>query len=461
MSMPPRPMARHWAGACAVLAGTALASSLALAQDDPYAPDKRPEFSYPVERDYSRVFGQDPVPKQPWPGVALGDGPFEMESWAVRNFRAVVVARGFQAPRDLEILPDGTILITEGGGTLRMVRDGVLQPDPVPGVPPAVVARGTMAGLQDIALHPDFAENGLIYISYHKPVWSECGAAPQGPGPQAGGPQSACLGSNSIWRGRWTGEAIEDGEDIWVSGDVDMEVSALEFGADGKLYMSMGGPGTGQDEAVIRPQHPDDFAGKTVRLNDDGTVPEDNPFVGREGYNPEIFTMGHRNLMAFAKNPETGELWASEEGPNGGDEINIIRAGENYGWPVVSDGRWYYGDYVSESPSQEGMTRPHVTFVPSPALSGMMFYTGDAFPGWKNSLFVGSMRLGEAPRTGHLLRIGFNAEWEELHREMLLFDLHQRIRDVAQAPDGLVWVITAENPGVLMRLEPTEAAAAN
>jgi glucose/arabinose dehydrogenase len=207
---------------------------------------------------------------------------------------------------------------------------------------------------------------------------------------------------------------------------------------------------------VIRPQHPDDYAGKTVRLNDDGTVPPDDPFVGKKEYKPGIFTLGHRNLMSFAKNPQTGELWASEMGPNGGDEINIIRAGQNYGWPIVSQGRWYYGDYVSENPYRDGMTRPWIEFVPSPALSGMMFYTGDKFPGWKNSLFVGAMRFGEAPRTGHLLRISFNDKWQELNREILLWDLHQRIRDVVQSPDGLIYVITGEPDAAILKLEPGE-----
>jgi glucose/arabinose dehydrogenase len=435
----PKPSPRLFTRACAVLTGAALATGPAPAQDDPYAPENRPDFDYPTQRSFEGVFGEAQVQLPLWRGAELGDGPFEMEAWSARSLRAVVVARGFAAPRDMEFLPNGDLLVTEGGGTLRIVRDGVLLPDPIPGTP-EVIARGTMAGLQDIALHPDFAENGLIYISYHKPVWGD-------------------LGANAIWRGRWAGEAIEDGADIFVADDVDMEVSALAFGSDGKLYMSMGGPGTGQDEAVIRPQHTDDFAGKVVRLNDDGSVPDDNPFVGREGFNPEIYTMGHRNLMDFAMNPETGELWASEMGPNGGDEVNIIRAGANYGWPVVSDGRWYYGDYVSESPAREGMVRPDIAFVPSPALMGAMFYTGDAFPGWKNSLLLGAARFGEAPRTGHLLRIGFNPEWEELHREMLLFELHQSIRDVAQDADGLVWVITSGPNAVLMRLEPGEPPA--
>jgi glucose/arabinose dehydrogenase len=447
MSTSRRPKARSPALRAALAKATlgaglaaVLAAGLALAEDDPYAPEKRPNFPYPTERDYSHVFGKPMTPPgaaPPLPSLKLGDGPWDMETWAVRHLHVSVVARGFTEPRDLEILPDGTMLVTESAGTLRMLKNGVLDPNPVPGVPADVIFKGTMAGLQDIALHPDFAKNHLIYISYHKKVW--------------GG-----LGTNAIWRGTWTGHSIEGGKDIFVSKDVDMEVSALAFGSDGKLYMSMGGPGTGQPESVIRPQHPDDYAGKTVRLNDDGTVPPDDPFVGKKEYKPGIFTLGHRNLMSFAKNPQTGELWASEMGPNGGDEINIIRAGQNYGWPIVSQGRWYYGDYVSENPYRDGMTRPWIEFVPSPALSGMMFYTGDKFPGWKNSLFVGAMRFGEAPRTGHLLRISFNDKWQELSREILLWDLHQRIRDVVQSPDGLIYVITGEPDAAILKLEPGE-----
>ena len=419
----------------ALLAGAILCGT-ALAQDNPYAPDKRPEFPYPTERDYSHVFGTPANPPPNWDPIKLGKGPFHEQSWAVRDFRVVALATGLIAPRDMEFLPSGDLLITEGGGSLRIFRNGKLLPKPAPGTP-KVVARGTMAGLQDIALHPNFKQNHLIYISYHKPVWGD-------------------LGTNSIWRGVWTGDGIKDGKDIFVAGDVDMEVSALEFGADGKLYMSMGGPGTGQPEAVIRPQHPDDFAGKVIRLNDDGTIPKDNPFIGVKGYHPRIYTMGHRNLMSFAMNPETHELWASEMGPNGGDEINIIRAGRNYGWPVVSDGLWYTGELVSKSPYREGMTRPYIVFVPSPSLSGLMFYTGKAFPGWRGSLFVGSLRWGESPNSGSLIRIGFNAQWQELHREMLLADLHQRIRDIAQDADGLIYVVTGENPAALLRLELME-----
>ena len=190
-------------------------------------------------------------------------------------------------------------------------------------------------------------------------------------------------------------------------------------------------------------------------MRDDGGVPPDNPFVGRPNHKERIFSMGHRNQLGMALNPWTKEIWSGEQGPNGGDEINIIRAGKNYGWPLVSDGRDYRGPYISSSPSREGMERPHVVFVPSIAISSIAFYTGDRFPSWQRNLFVSGMREGEIARTGQVVRIVFNDKWEELRREALLRDLHQRIRDVRQGPDGLLYVITDEGANsALLRIEP-------
>jgi glucose/arabinose dehydrogenase len=216
--------------------------------------------------------------------------------------------------------------------------------------------------------------------------------------------------------------------------------------------MTIGGPGGGP--TARRAQDPNDHAGKLLRLRDDGSVPADNPFVGRAGHKPEIYSIGHRNQLALAVNPETGAIWAGEQGPNGGDEINVIQAGRNYGWPVVSYGREYMGPRVSERPWQDGMEQPLVFWVPSIALSGMTFYTGDRFPSWKRNLFVGALRVGEVPRTGHLERIVFNEKWEEIRRESLLTELKQRIRDVRQGPDGLLYVLTEENEAALLRIEP-------
>jgi glucose/arabinose dehydrogenase len=395
-----------------------------------------PQFDYPTSRDAVPYW-----PKRPedWKSPSLGDGPFELQSWEQRDYRVVVLARGLSQPRSLAFLPGGDILITEKVGRLRLFRNGQLEPSPVSGIP-EVISRQTMAGFMDIALHPDFANNQLIYFSYHKPVYGD-------------------FGTNAIWRGRWIGDAVESGADIFVAGDVDTEVARLEFGRDGKLYMTIGSAAWGPEESLMRAQHGHDYAGKTIRINDDGTVPDDNPFIDRDGWKPEIYTLGHRNQLGLAVNPDTGELWASEQGPNGGDRIDILRPGLNYGWPIVNEGRDYLGPYMSEKLDVPGMVRAHVSFNPSPALSGMTFYTGSKFPAWKNNLFVGALRFGEVPRTGHLLRIVFNEQWQELWREMLLVDLHQRIRDVIQGPDELLYVITAEDDAALLRLEPLDSAA--
>jgi glucose/arabinose dehydrogenase len=351
-----------------------------------------------------------------------------------RNIRVVVVAKGLSHPWSLAFLPDGSMLVTEREGRLRIVRNGRLDPTPVAGAP-AVVSRGTMAGLMDIALHPRFAENKWIYISYHKPIGDN-------------------LGSNSIMRATWDGRGLTDMHDIFVADDVDMEASRIAFGKDGMLYMGIGGPGTGPKVSLDRPQHGNDLAGKVLRLKDDGSVPPDNPFVGKAGYKPAIFTMGHRVQLGLALNPYTGEIWEHENGPNGGDELNVLRAGKNYGWPAVSYGRDYLGPRFS--PSRAEFEEPAVFWVPSIAPSGLLFYTADRFPRWKGSVFVGGMREGEIPRTGQLQRLMFNDKWEEIRREPMLRELHQRIRDVRQGPDGLIYLLTEEDQAALLRIEPAE-----
>jgi glucose/arabinose dehydrogenase len=201
-------------------------------------------------------------------------------------------------------------------------------------------------------------------------------------------------------------------------------------------------------------QNPGDHLGKIVRLKDDGAVPPDNPFVGKAGYKPEIYSLGHRNQQGLAVHPQTGELWETEQGPNGGDEINIILPGKNYGWPLVSFGRTYQGPRQSEIPWKEGMEQPIVFWVPSIATSGMTFYTGDRFPRWKGNVFVGALREGEIPGTGHMERVVFNQAGDELRRESLLTELRQRIRDIRQGPDGFLYVLTEEDQGALLRIEP-------
>lgn len=398
-----------------------------------------PKFAYPLKRVRDPRDSATTAPRaEAWPAPKLGAGPFDSESWEQRSLRTTVVARGINTPRAIEFLPNGDILVAERAGKLRIVKNGQLQADAIKGTP-AVAVLGTATGFLDIKLHPDFARNGLIYLAYHKPAYGS-------------------YGHNAIFRGRWNGSEIVDGKDIFVSDDLDALYTRLMFGRDGKLYATIGCPGVGTDESIGRAQNPGDYAGKVLRLNEDGTVPRDNPFVGRAGYNPEIYTMGHRVNIGLAMNPKTGDLWVSEHGPNGGDEVNILKAGQNYGWPAISEGRYYAGPRVSPVASRQGITSPHLSFVPSIAPGNLIFYTGDKFPAWKGNLFIGAMRFNEAPRTGHLLRIVLNEAGEQVRGEMLLFDLHQRIRDVEQSPDGYIYVTTDEGAdSVLMRLEPGPA----
>ena len=218
------------------------------------------------------------------------------------------------------------------------------------------------------------------------------------------------------------------------------------FGGDGMLYVAHGGGDT---------QNPKTLGGKVLRLTDEGKVPPDNPFVKRTDARPEIFTMGHRTLLRLAKHPLTGAIWQIENGPNGGDEVNILAPGANYGWPTVSLGRTYGGPWQGPF-TKEGMRDPIIYWMPAIAVSSITFYTGDRLPKWKGDVFVTGMRYGEIPGTGQLHRILINKELEELRREPLLVDLRRRLRDVKQGRDGLLYVLTDEAEGVMLRIEPAE-----
>jgi glucose/arabinose dehydrogenase len=395
-----------------VLAGTALQAQAPAARGPGRAPTAPPAIN--------------------WPSPPLSEGPIVLDTGIQHEIR-LFVTKGLNQPWSMAFLPDGGILVTERPGRLRIVRNGVLDPNPVAGLP-EIQARG-LSGLMDLALHPRFAENHLLYFTYHKP-------------PPAGSTNNA--GIITLARGRWDGKALVEVRDLF-SAVPSGNASRIIFGRDGMLYMTVG---VGDPPAAAAAQDPNDLAGKVLRLRDDGTVPPDNPFVNRSGYRPEIYTMGHRNALGLAVQPDTGAIWECEDGPNGGDEINILAPGKNYGWPLVSNGRFYLGPRVSEVPWREGMESPLVYWVPAIAISGLTFYTGDKFPNWKNNVFVGGMRQGEVPRSGHLERIDFNGKWEELHRESMLHELQQRIRDVRQGPDGFLYLLTAENEGALMRMEP-------
>jgi glucose/arabinose dehydrogenase len=375
--------------------------------------------------------GDAPAPIE-WSPPDLPRRSVELESAEERKLKVVVVARHLEQPWSVAFLPDGSMLVTERAGRLRLVKDGALQAEPVEGVPKVQPGgpRG-LQGLMDVALHPQFERNHWVYLTYHKPTASGEGAT-------------------TLARGTWNGVALTGVKDVFESGATGTEASRIVFGRDGMIYMSISAPGSPD---VMRSQDPDDYAGKVVRLRDDGAVPGDNPFIGRPGYRPGIYTLGHRNGHGLAVNPDTGDIWESEQGPSGGDELNVLRAGRNYGWPLVSFGRDYWGNRISQRPSRDGIEDPAVVWLPSIGATGMTFYTGNEFPHWRRNVFVAGLREGGIPRTGQLQRIVFNDRWEELRREPLLVELKQRLRDVRQGPDGLLYVLTAEDDGALLKLE--------
>ena len=372
--------------------------------------------------------GQGPAPAMP--PKPLPDAPFVIDTAEAGQVR-VSVMKGLSHPWSLAFLPNGDILITERPGRLRIVRNGVLDPQPISGVP--TVYNQSLGGLMDIALHPRFEETRWVYLSYTKPV--------------DGAHTSALV------RGRLDGMALLDVKELFVADAVGKGPAAgngMTFGRDGYLYMAVGGA---NDDIA---QDPNSHFGKILRFRDDGSVPSDNPFVGRAGYKSEIYSLGHRNMLGLTVHPTTGEVWQNENGPLGGDEVNILKPGGNYGWPIVSYGRQYSGARVSDRTSQEGFEDPVLVWTPSIAISGMTFYTGDRFPAWKNNLFVGGLQFGRIPGTGRMHRIVFNENWEELRREEFFVDLRQRIRNVRQGPDGLLYALTDEDDGALLKLEPAK-----
>jgi glucose/arabinose dehydrogenase len=340
-----------------------------------------------------------------------------------------VIATGLWHPWSLAFLPNGDMLVTERNGKLRLVRDGRLDPEPIAGVMPVHSVR--LSGFMEVLPHPKFAENGWLYFTYTKDV------QPQG--------QVA----TTLARARLQGKQLVDMKDLLIcdswAGDGGSG-ARLAWGKDGMLYMTTGASNgnAAQEGSSLR--------GKILRLSDEGKAAPGNPFAAKPGYKAEIYTMGHRNSLGLALNPVTGDLWSNENGPYGGDEVNVLKPGANYGWPKVSFGRDYSGPQISSF--GEGVTLPVVFWAPSIAPSGMVFYTGDRFPGWKNNLFVGGMLGGAVQGVGHLERLVFNESWDETGRQSLLTDMRQRIRDVRQGPDGLLYVLTDEENGSLIRLEP-------
>ena len=362
-------------------------------------------------------------------------------------FDVVTIAQGFQNPWGMAFLPDaagdrhgdgvGRILVTERAGRLRIVgADGTLS-EPVAGLP-AVDARG-QGGLLDVALDPAFASNHLIYWSYSEP-------------------REAGVNNTAVARGRLVDEGPPRVEDVQVIfHQVPSLKSTLHFGGrlvfnrDGTLFITLGERAI--TEGRMQAQRLDGLLGKIVRINADGTIPKDNPFVGKEGARPEIWSLGHRNVQAATLNPATGELWEAEHGTRGGDEINIARKGRDYGWPTIAYGIEYAGGPITgDITSKEGLEQPLYYWDPVIAPSGMIFYTGALFPAWKNNLFIGG--LGSMC----LVRLTIDGE-RVVDEERLLTDLQpnrERIRDVRQGPDGALYLLTDSAAGRVLKLLPKQ-----
>ena len=329
-----------------------------------------------------------------------------------------------EQPWGMAFLPDGRLLITERPGRLRIFANGRLERAPVGGLP-KVFARG-QGGLLDICLHPDFARNAQLYLTY----------SGEGEGGAATVLARAELRNNALVGVQRLFEALPR-----TSGGLHFG-SRIVFDRAGLLYVTCG-----ERYQMQRAQNLADLGGKVVRLRDDGSVPPDNPFVGREGARPEIFTWGHRNPQGMAMNPATGRIWVAEHGPRGGDELNLLKAGANYGWPRATHGIDYSGSTISPNKSLPGMEDPVRVWVPSISPSGLAFYTGDRFPGWKGSVFTGALS------DNALIRIELDGD-RYLGEERLLVDLLPYIRDVRQGPDGLLYLVTHTDSGGLYRLEP-------
>jgi aldose sugar dehydrogenase len=342
------------------------------------------------------------------------------------GYKAVEIARGLKHPWSMAFLPDGAMLVTERTGQLRLIRNGVLSPQPISGVP--AVLTGGQAGLFDVVLHPDFARNHVVYLTY------------------AAGSRTA--NGTQVARARLDGNALADLQVIFKA--MPLKDTKNHFGGriaflpDGTFALSIGEGFEYREKA----QDLGSDLGKIVRLNEDGSVPRNNPFIGQASVRPEIYTWGHRNPQGLLFDPTSARLYETEHGPRGGDELNIIVARLNYGWPVITYGMDYSGAYVSPYTQRRGLEQPLIYWTPSIAPSGLALYRGDKFPAWQGDLFAGALALR------HLRRIHLDDKGNVVDQEQLLNDLGWRIRDVRAPPDGYLYVCTDEDDGRVLRLEP-------
>ena len=357
--------------------------------------------------------------------------PLSTEPRVINTFqekiKVTVLAHGIQRPWSLLPLPDGDFLVgVRPTGQVLAIRKGTLDPTPVAGLPPMFLSRTT--GMLDMVLHPKYAENHWVYFTYHKPLDNNT--------------YTLALG-----RARYDGHGFTDFKELYAGNPNRGWGSRLTFGLDGLIYITVGGAARTPEV-----QATNSIAGKTLRLKDDGTIPADNPFVGKPNARPEIYTIGHRDHHGIAPHPVTGQIFQLELGPLGGDKINILKAGGNYGWPTFGYGRDNDGSPML--PPGEGIEQAWITWNPGITPSGLLFYTGDKFPNWKGNIIVGSIQRGRIPGTGGLERVVFNDKLWELRRESFLQELHQRVRDVRQGPDGLIYVLTEEDDGAVLKIEP-------
>ncbi len=364
--------------------------------------------------------------------------PVEVYESARHNFRVATVAEGLVDPWSIAWLPSGEMLVTERPGRLRIIRNGKLELDPIEGLP-RVYREQEQGGFMDIVPHPDFATNRLLYLSYGKPN------------------QDGSQGTTSVVRGRLEGNRVVDLDEIFESnawGNNNNHFSGrMVFDRDGYLFLAVGDRMVTPD---LMDEHPaqdlTNHMGTIVRLHDDGRVPSDNPFVGHADALPEIWSYGHRNMQGLALDPFTGEVWSNEHGPRGGDELNLIVRGGNYGWPVISYGIHYNGSVFTTETDRPGMESPRFAWIPSIATSGLMIYSGEQFPWWKGDAFVGGL-AGE-----QLSRVSLVNGRTAVSEETLLGGVLGRIREVRQGPDGLIYLATENTDGdrlaVIVRLEP-------
>lgn len=373
-------------------------------------------------------------PAAPAPVMAQGDPPLNVA------FDLSPVAEGLDHPWSLAFLPDGTMLVTERPGRLRVIRNGALLPEPVRGTPDVLVApqRGLVfqAGLFEVSPHPDFANNRLLYLTYAHGTANE--------------------NRLRVARATFDGQALSDLRVIFEVSQPKAEFQhyggRMQWLPDGTFLLTVGDGGNppialGGENIRNRAQDLGSHFGKVLRLRDDGSVPPDNPFVNRAGARPEIFSLGHRHSQGIARDPATGRIWSNEHGPLGADELNLVEAGRNYGWPAVTFGRDYVGGtQISPDTARPGLEPPRLVWVNGVAPSGLAFYTGERFPAWRGSLLSGSLH-GQDIR-----RLTLDAEGRVTAQESLR--IGQRVRDVRQGPDGLVYVLTDERWGRVFRMAP-------